>query len=102
MYFNGLNAEGSYFVLRIARRNNRRAELWLTVHVPDVGTFQSPVHPSTTVYHTDGETFSAAGLKFECVVPMKRWKITFNGLLRFANFIISFVVNFIINVIILL
>lgn len=33
------------------------------------------------------DTFSAGGLRFESVNPMKRWRISFNGLLRFTLYI---------------
>ena len=87
MYFNGLDSAGTFFVLRIARRNGRKAELWLSINVPGVGFFQSPIHPDTNLYNVDsdvGDKYSAGGLKFECVEPMKRWRVTYNGLLRFV------------------
>jgi len=82
MYFNGLNADGAYIITRVARRHNRQAEIWLSVNVPGVGFYQSPVHPDTCMFNVDGESFSVGGLTFECLVPMKRWKITYSGLLR--------------------
>ena len=57
------------------------AEFRLSVNVPEVGFFQSLPHPATN-YNVDGENYNAGGLKFECLEPMRRWKITFNGLLR--------------------
>lgn len=82
MYFNGLNAKGDYFLLRIARRQNREAEIWLYINVKDIGFFQSPVHPDTTLYNANPDSFDAGGLRFECVEPMRKWKVTFNGMLR--------------------
>lgn len=82
MYFNGLNAKGDYFLLRIARRQNREAEIWLYINVKDIGFFQSPVHPDTTLYNANSDSFDAGGLRFECIDPMRKWKVTFNGMLR--------------------
>lgn len=85
-YFNGLNANGDYILLRIARRHNRVAEIWLYINIEGVGFFQSPVHPDTMLYNTDSNSYSAGGLKFELLEPMRRWKVTFNGMLRFFHF----------------
>jgi len=82
MYFNGLDANGTYVITRIARRHGRRAEIWLSANVPGVGFFQSPIHPDTNVYNVDADVYSAGGLKYECLEPMKRWRITFNGPMR--------------------
>lgn len=82
VYFSGSNGEGVYFVMRIGRRQERVCELWLSAFIPEVGFLQSPLHPDSRVVNTDGQTFSAGGLKFECLEPMRRWKINFNGILR--------------------
>jgi len=82
MYFNGFDSKGTFVIFRIARRHRRMAEIWLSVNIPGVGFFQSPIHPDTNVYNVDGETFSAGGIKFECLEPMRRWKVTYNGLVR--------------------
>ena len=85
MYFNALDSKGTYFITRIARRHGRKAEIWLSINIPGVGFFQSPIHPDTTLYNVDGDTYNAGGLKFECIEPMRYWRITFNGLLRFVS-----------------
>jgi len=82
MYFNGLDNKGTYVIFRIARRHRRMAEIWLSVNIPGVGFFQSPIHPDTNVYNVDSDVYSAAGLKFECLEPMKRWKVHYSGLMR--------------------
>ena len=80
-----MNKDGTVFILRIGRRHSRRAELWLTLRIPGVGVLQSPVHPDTAIYNTDGKTLTAAGLRFEMLEPNRRWKIKFNGLLRYTT-----------------
>ena len=82
MYFNGLDANGTYVITRIARRHGRKAEIWLSLNVPGIGFFQSPIHPDTNVYNVDPDVYCAGGLKYECLEPMKRWHITFNGPMR--------------------
>jgi len=85
MYFNGLDTKGTYVITRIARRHGRKAEIWLSTNIPGIGFFQSPIHPDTNVYNVDADVFSAGGLKFECLEPMKRWRITFNGPMRLMS-----------------
>ena len=82
MHFNGLDANGTYVITRIARRHGRKAEIWLSVNVPSIGFFQSPIHPDTNVYNVDPDVYSVGGLKYECMEPMKRWRITFSGPMR--------------------
>nr|XP_022308655.1 uncharacterized protein LOC111114583 [Crassostrea virginica]XP_022308656.1 uncharacterized protein LOC111114583 [Crassostrea virginica]XP_022308657.1 uncharacterized protein LOC111114583 [Crassostrea virginica] len=82
VYFGGFNREGVYFVARVARRQGRYAELWLYLHIPGVGDFHHPKHPDTLVSNVTPGTLSAGGLKIEMLEPMKRWRVSFNGLLR--------------------
>ncbi|XP_014664207.1 PREDICTED: uncharacterized phosphotransferase YvkC-like isoform X2 [Priapulus caudatus] len=41
--------------------------------------FHFPGFPDTTVYNTDGQTFTAGGLKFEVLEPLSKCRLTFNG-----------------------
>ena len=84
VYFNGVNKDGMCFIMRIGRRHQREAEIWLSIRVPGVGFYQSPTHPDTAVYNTDGKGFNVAGLRFECLEVHKKWKITYNGVLRWV------------------
>lgn len=34
------------------------------------------------VDQSSGELFSSGGLRFDCVLPLRKWRISFNGLLR--------------------
>ncbi|XP_071084332.1 rifampicin phosphotransferase-like [Haliotis cracherodii] len=81
-YYAGFGEDGSKVVFRIARRHGRSAELWLFLDLPGIGQLQHPVHPDTDVYNTDGKNFSAGGLTFELLQPMRRWKISYSGLMR--------------------
>ena len=81
-YFNGMAADGSWCVLRIGRRSQSASEVWLTLFLPSLGYLQLPSHPDTLVYDGDSKSFNAGGLKLQCLEPRRRWRITFNGLLR--------------------
>ncbi len=82
MYFNGFDKDGTVFILRIGHRHGRKAEIWLSINLPGVGFYQFPGHPDTAVYNTDDHGISAAGLRFECIEPMFRWRVMYNGMLR--------------------
>ena len=82
LYFTGMNKDGVYLITHLGRRSGRRAEVWLSLLLPDDRFYQLPIHPATTVYNVGDNSYSAAGLKMECLEPMKRWKISYNGLLR--------------------
>ncbi|XP_066290085.1 rifampicin phosphotransferase-like isoform X1 [Branchiostoma lanceolatum] len=84
-YFNGFAPDGTAVVMRICRRHGRRVEIWFILHVPGVGVLQAPQHPDTAVFNTDGKTFSAAGLSFEPVEAMRKWKVQFNGMMRLTE-----------------
>lgn len=68
--------------MRLGRRHDRHAEIWMVLEIPGVGVLQHPVHPDTDIPNTNGVDFSAGGLRVEMIEPMKRWKVMFNGLLR--------------------
>ncbi|KAK2148271.1 hypothetical protein LSH36_506g02049 [Paralvinella palmiformis] len=82
VYFSGMNKDGMYLITHLCRRQGRKAEIWLSMLLPDGRFYQSPIHPATMVYNVDDSSFFAAGLKMECLEPMKRWKVSYNGLLR--------------------
>lgn len=56
--------------------------MWLTLQLQDGRVFTLPDHPDTQAISENEETFNAAGLSMECLVPFMSWRIRFNGLLR--------------------
>ncbi|KAK7114411.1 rifampicin phosphotransferase-like [Littorina saxatilis] len=77
--------DGPNVALRVARRPGRRAEVWLVLQVPGVGRLQHPGHPDTAVANADPSSFSAGGLRFDVVHPMKTWRVSFSGQLRLQS-----------------
>lgn len=39
-------------------------------------------HPRTKIYNATPRLFEGSGLKFECLAPYSRWRITYTGMLR--------------------
>lgn len=85
VYFAGFSEDGTSVVCRIGRRHNRRAELWLFLEIPGVGCLQHPAHPDTLVCNTDGASFTAGGLRLEMCEPMRTWRLSYCGPLRYAQ-----------------
>jgi len=69
-------------VLRIARKQNREGELWVLLDLPGIGFLEHPNHPDTAVYNMETGLFKAEGCEFKVIEPMRRWKVTYKGLLR--------------------
>ncbi|GAB6030504.1 hypothetical protein CHUAL_007366 [Chamberlinius hualienensis] len=80
--FCGVRRDGCVLFTRITRKNNRLAEVMLYLRLSDGVQYQLPHHPHVCAYNTDGRSFSAAGLTFEVIEPLRIWRIIFNGYLR--------------------
>jgi len=95
-YFNGVDSEGRAVILRIAKRPNREAEVWIVIKDPKRAVvFELPTHPQVTVIRDIGvepqageskiQEIQAAGLSFQCREPMRAWKVRFDGILRVSR-----------------
>ncbi|KAF2880635.1 hypothetical protein ILUMI_25529 [Ignelater luminosus] len=85
VYFNAGNAQGDYLVTGTARRKNKLIDgfLFLKVASSNLGVLETPKVPCTSLYKTeDNDEFSAEGLKVTSLVPMKKWKINYDGLMK--------------------
>ena len=84
VYFNGFDDDGTSVAIRVARKQNREGELWLMLDLPDVGYFQHPIMPDAGIYNMPNCGFSALGLRCQVIEPLRSWKITYNGVLRYS------------------
>lgn len=80
--FCGVHKNGSVLVTRITRRPNRVAETWVFLRLPSGEEYQLPNHPDTKIFNTKENSFSAGGLTFELLEPLRCWRVSFNGYLR--------------------
>ncbi|CAC5406724.1 unnamed protein product [Mytilus coruscus] len=85
VYYGGFSKEGTRLALRIGRRHNRQSEVWLVLEIPGIGRLQHPLHPDTLVSNVSNSEYTAGGVKIEMIEPMKKWKISYNGQLRFEG-----------------
>lgn len=80
VFFYGVNSEGDRLVVNVSRYHNHVAELWVGLHCSDGTRYTMPA--TLTLDRSAGSSFSAAGLRLQCLAPNRRWRVAFNGLLR--------------------
>ncbi|XP_067001276.2 rifampicin phosphotransferase [Anabrus simplex] len=78
----GTDSKGNYVHLKICRMQHRVSEVWLHLCLEDGTVYQFPDHPHTIIHNNFNKSWNAAGLKLQMCEPLRRWRITFNGLLR--------------------
>ncbi|XP_077511422.1 rifampicin phosphotransferase-like isoform X1 [Amblyomma americanum] len=78
--FCGMNTDGERVIASVRRFSNHVAELWLALCTSDGALYTLPC--SFTLDRSAGSSFSAAGLRLQCLAPNRRWRIAYNGLLR--------------------
>lgn len=81
--FYGVNTGGDRLVVNVSRLRNHLAQLWIALYTADGAQYSLPV--SLTLDRSEGSSFSAAGLRLQCLAPNRRWRVAFNGLLRKHN-----------------
>ena len=92
MAFQGSDDKGNQLLVRFARRQKHLAEIWLLLRMVDPKTHQvtiycHPEHPNGILTGCLENVWSAKGLTCEMNEPMKRWRISYNGFMRYHSFI---------------
>ncbi|XP_076349030.1 uncharacterized protein LOC143246348 isoform X3 [Tachypleus tridentatus] len=83
IFFFGVNSAGDCIVLRVIRRRGDEAEVQLHLKHAETSTlYQLPIHPETNVLYREKDVFVAAGIRIKCLNPLRKWRISYNGLLR--------------------
>jgi len=76
----GTDGTGTFLKVFINRLINRQAQVSLLFILPDGTTYRLPNAPDTLISNIDGrKSFNAAGVKFQLLEAMRRWRILFNG-----------------------
>jgi len=83
MFLYGTDGFGMFLKVSIDRQLNRQAQASLLFILPDGTTYELPNAPDTIISDIDGrDTFNAAGIKFQMIDAMRKWRIIFNGLVK--------------------
>lgn len=80
--FYAADQKGNFIFINLTRRRHRTIELILQLHLADGRVYQLPNHPDSVIGNNASRGWSAAGLKITPLEAWRRWRITFNGLLR--------------------
>ncbi|CAH1101956.1 unnamed protein product [Psylliodes chrysocephalus] len=90
VFFQAVSQNGVYICTGTERRHNAKLAAVVYVIHPDYGVLESESLPKTAIdadvsslYKKD--SYSGGGICFVPVVPMKKWKVSFNGLMKFQN-----------------
>ncbi|KAF5292625.1 hypothetical protein FQA39_LY13958 [Lamprigera yunnana] len=91
VYINGSNSAGDCVSMCINRRNNNNVETYVFLKFAYLGhTLTHLRNPETYFVNTkDTREFNVDGLKASPVLPMEKWKISYNGKLKEATTQIS-------------
>ncbi|KAL3189245.1 hypothetical protein MRX96_002915 [Rhipicephalus microplus] len=74
---------GECLLARVRRQPSRRtAEAWLYLRTADGHSYVLPSGRQSTTDSSQQGVYAASGLRLEQLVPMRRWRVAFNGLLR--------------------
>ncbi|XP_075746999.1 rifampicin phosphotransferase isoform X2 [Rhipicephalus microplus] len=74
---------GECLLARVRRQPSRRtAEAWLYLRTADGHSYVLPSCRQSTSDSSQQGVYAASGLRLEQLVPMRRWRVAFNGLLR--------------------
>uniref|UniRef100_A0A914XFV9 DUF7064 domain-containing protein n=1 Tax=Plectus sambesii TaxID=2011161 RepID=A0A914XFV9_9BILA len=83
VYFNAANMDGYYFSVGTAHRPNRIMNAFFILRVPGLGILENIEMPSTNLPVDDVPgAYAAKGITVKCLEPMKKWHISYRGLMH--------------------
>ena len=74
---------GSSLVLRLSRLQNGLCEVFMFLQIS--GAEDMVLQNTIKLDLSDKLSYYGCGLKLECLAPMRRWRLCFNGLMRNQN-----------------
>ncbi|XP_076359099.1 uncharacterized protein LOC143251741 [Tachypleus tridentatus] len=77
-FFYGVNSRGYCLLVKICRLQNKMMGVMAVVKTADDRSYSYADTPTKTVFR--GESFE--GGKLKCISTMRKWRISFNGLLK--------------------
>ncbi|XP_046395341.1 uncharacterized protein LOC124162750 [Ischnura elegans] len=86
VYFMAADKKGNFLASSLGRRYNGIADGFIYLNVPEIGFLESMKLPDTILFQENMEKsmrlFSAEGLRFTPLRPLKKWKISYKGNMR--------------------
>ncbi|ODN00790.1 hypothetical protein Ocin01_05886 [Orchesella cincta] len=85
IYFNGADSNGFCIITGTARRPHDVVNGFLILRIPELGYLVSPKFPDCQLFGGSDEYYGAEGFRYEPVVPMKHWKLQYNGQMKSSD-----------------
>ncbi|XP_076355068.1 rifampicin phosphotransferase-like [Tachypleus tridentatus] len=82
IFFYGVKSTGESLVVKISRLRNKMAEVMVLLKTTDDRRYSYPDGQTQIIFTGDNDNFCGGGLKLKCLSAMRKWRISFNGLLR--------------------
>ncbi|XP_076364224.1 rifampicin phosphotransferase-like [Tachypleus tridentatus] len=82
IFFYGVKSTGECLVVKFSRLQNKMAEVMVLLKTADGRQYSYPDGPTQIIFAGDKNDFSGGGLKLTCLSAMRKWRISFNGLLK--------------------
>lgn len=79
-----MNAKSESLTVRLARGPDNESEAFVRLKVSDGRTFELREARGLQQSNCDRRVFSCGDLQLEHLAPMRRWRIFFNGVMRYG------------------
>ncbi|XP_055938076.1 putative phosphoenolpyruvate synthase [Argiope bruennichi] len=85
VFFYGVNSKSEYLITRIVRGVNQEAQAWIYLKLNNGKIYRLQETSGFQQTGRDKKIFSCGGLQIHYLLPMRRWRIFFNGVLNEIN-----------------
>lgn len=83
MHFFGVDSNHNLIDICINKIGENLATTWIFLKFSDGEEYRLPRNSDSRISYIDGEYgFSSSGLQIKCLSPLRKWRISFNGLLQ--------------------
>jgi len=92
VYFHGVSTDKCILALATAQRRNNRVNAFAILRIPEFSNqiLVSPKWPDSTLIQIDDEykddrNYAVEGIKLTPIIPMRTWKLNYNGKMKFEK-----------------
>lgn len=89
VYFHGVSEDNCILAIATAQRKNNRVNAFVILRIPEFSDqiLVSPKWPDSTLIQSDSEykdadNYAVEGIKLTPIIPMRTWKMAYNGKLK--------------------
>lgn len=85
IHFVGISSDKHMIDVCINKIEENMALVWVYLKLPDGSIFKFPFGDTRKAYIASENMFSSSGLQIKCLSPLRKWRISFNGILQKFN-----------------